>query len=280
MVVAMSSLRFVLPPSLGESRAGNLAEVLQAWMATRLAREVTVYVAPDYAAVEDDLLFGSADAAWAPPSVCARLQSAGGRFLLHAVRRGASRYRSGLVCRKGDAPGLDDVTGLRAAWVSPDSTAGYLLPRQWFKDRGVDVDAKLLSVRFCGSYTAAVRAVIEGVADITAVFASAEGAERAYSALDELPAEERAQVEIFAYTSERLNDGIVFAPDCDRMALEEVRDLLKSAADDDAGKRVLAEVFNAERFVATEAAAYQAAYGTSVDDPETGAHATQKADAT
>jgi phosphonate transport system substrate-binding protein len=277
MVVAMSTLRFVLPPSLGESRAGNLAEVLQSWMARKLAREVTVYVAPDYAAVEDDLLFGSANAAWAPPSVCARLQAAGGRFLLHAVRSGISRYRSGLVCRRGDAPGLDDVTGLRAAWVSPDSTAGYLLPRQWFKDRGVDIDAALMSVRFCGSYTAAVRAVIDGQADITAVFASSAGAERPYSALDELAAGEREKVEIFAYTTERLNDGIVFSPDCDRMLLEQVRDLLRTAADDDEGRRVLREVFNAEGFVATEAAAYQAAYGgPSPDDaddadPTTGA---------
>jgi ABC-type phosphate/phosphonate transport system substrate-binding protein len=266
MVVAMSTIRFVLPPSLGESRAGNLAEALQVYMARKLAREVTVYVAPDYAAVEDDLLFGSANVAWAPPSVCARLQAAGGRFLLHAVRSGISRYRSGLVCRRGDAPGLDDITGLRAAWVSPDSTAGYLLPRQWFKDRGVDVDAKLMSVRFCGSYTAAVRAVVDGVADITAVFASSAHAEHAYSALDELPEQDRDSVEIFAFTSERLNDGIVFAPDCDRLMLEEVRDLLRTASDDDEGRQVLREVFNAEAFVATEVAAYQAAYGDPSPD--------------
>jgi phosphonate transport system substrate-binding protein len=266
MFPAMSTIRFVLPPSLGESRAGNLAEALQAWMARALNREVTVYVAPDYAAVEDDLLFGSAHAAWAPPSVCARLQAAGGRFLLHAVRSGISRYRSGLVCRRGDAPSLDDITGLRAAWVSPDSTAGYLLPRQWFKDRGVDIDAAFMAVRFCGSYTAAVGAVIDGLADVTAVFASSEGAARAYSALDELPETEREKIEIFAYTSERLNDGIVFAPDCDRLTLEAVRDLLRNAGDDDEGKRVLLDVFNAERFVATEAAAYQAAYGGPLPD--------------
>ncbi len=270
--MASSPLRFVLPPALGEIRAGGLATQLQRFLTEKLDDEVNVYVAPDYAAVEDDLLFGSADAAWGPPSVCARLQSAGGRFLLHAVRRGASRYRAGLVCRKGEGPSLDDVTGLRAAWVSPDSTAGFLLPRQWFRDRGIDVDTAFDDVRYLGSYLAAVRAVLHGEADLTAVFASVEDADTPYTALDELSPEEQDKLEIFAYTAERLNDGIVIAPDCDRARLESLRDLLRHAHDSDDGREVLRAVFNADRLVPTDAAAYAAIYEASLEGapvPET-----------
>lgn len=262
------ALRFVLPPSLGEARAGDLARRLQDFLARHLARDVTVYVAPDYAAVEDDLLFGSADAAWGPPFVCARLQGAGGRFLLHTVRRGASRYRSGLVCRKGEGPSLDDVTGLRAAWVSPDSTAGYLLPRQWLRDRGIDADSAFVTVRFYGSYQAAVQAVMDDEADITAVFASVEDATEEHTALDELSRETQERLEIFAYTAERLNDGIVLAPDVDRMLLEELRDLLTRAHEIEGGAALLLEVFNAERLVPTQAAAYSAMYESSEGAPE------------
>lgn len=264
-----SAIRFVLPPSLGQARAGSLAEQLQRFLGQHLGREPMVYVAPDYAAVEDDLLFGSADVAWAPPFVCARLQASGGRFLLHAVRRGASRYRAGLVCRKGEGPTLDDMTGLRAAWVSPDSTAGYLLPRQWLRDRGIDAEKTFATVRFMGSYSAAVRAVLDDEADISAVFASVEDASSTYTALDELTDDDKARLEIFAYTAERLNDGIVMAPDCDRVLLEELRDLLKRAHDLEGGLELLKNVFNAEKLVPTEAAAYQALYETSNEgDPE------------
>lgn len=262
----MSSLRFVLPPSLGESKAGDLAARLQGYLTGQLPDGVTVYVAPDYAAIEDDLLFGSADAAWGPPFVCARLQAAGGRFLLHSVRRGASRYRAGMICRKGEEPDLSDVTGLRVAWVSPDSTAGYLLPRQWLRDRGIDADSAFTTVRFLGSYQAAVRAVMDDEADITAVFASVAGADRSHSGLNELSEEAREKLEIFAYTAERLNDGIVFAPDCERMVLEKVRDMLKNAHESDEGREVLKAVFNAEQLVPTEAAAYSAVYEGS--DPK------------
>jgi len=253
-------LRFVLPPSLGQERAEALASQLQGFLSLSFAEGAQVYVAGDYAAVEDDLLYGGADAAWGPPSVCARLQTAGGRFLFHAVRRGASRYRSGLVCRKDEAPTLDDVTGLRAAWVSPDSTAGYLLPRQWFRDRGVDVESAFDDVQFHGSYTAAIKAVLNNEADIAAVFASVESAERSYTALDELEAVDAARLDIFAYTAERLNDGIVIAPSCPRARLETLRELLRSAHENDPGREVLADVFNAERLVPTETAVYNAIY--------------------
>jgi phosphonate transport system substrate-binding protein len=259
----MTSLRFVLPPSLGESKAGDLAARLQGYLTEHMGDSVTVYVAPDYAAIEDDLLFGSADVAWGPPFVCARLQAAGGRFLLHAVRSGASRYRAGMICRKAEEPDLTDVTGLRVAWVSPDSTAGYLLPRQWLRDRGIDADSAFTTVSFLGSYQAAVRAVMDDEADITAVFASVHDADKAHSGLDELSEEAREKLEIFAYTAERLNDGIVFAPDCERLVLEEVRDLLKNAHTSDAGREVLRSVFNADQLVPTETAAYNAMYETS-----------------
>lgn len=259
----MSPLRFVLPPSLGENRASDLAARLQTFWANTLEIDVSVYVAPDYAAIEDDLLFGSADAAWAPPLVCARLQASGARFLLHAVRAGASRYRAGLVCRKAETPALNDVAGLRVAWVSPDSTAGYLLPRQWLRDRGIDADTAFTTVSFLGSYQAAVRAVIDDEADITAVFARVADAAASETGLEQLGPDAKQKLEIFAYTAERLNDGIVFAPDCERIMLETVRDSLQRAHETDSGRALLKAVFNAEQLVPTEAAAYHAMYESS-----------------
>ncbi len=95
------AFRFVLPPSLGSEGARDRGERLGAFLQNALGKAVEVSVAPSYEALSKDLLSGRADAAWAPPFVCARTEAMGVRVLVRGVRLGMSSYRAALVCRAG-----------------------------------------------------------------------------------------------------------------------------------------------------------------------------------
>jgi phosphonate transport system substrate-binding protein len=235
------TLRFVLPPSLGVQKAGDLAGPLAEYLERVTAHEVQVLVAPDYGAVEDDLIFGKAEAAWAPPLLTSAVVEDGGEFVLHCVRSGSVRYRGALVRRKGADASLENMGKLRAAWVSLESTGGYLLVRRWLDEHAADEPA---DQTFFGSYPAALKAVIDGDADFTAVFASPEGADPQRSGLDEIELDGIDQLEIFAYSPEEPNDGIVTAPGCDVVTRDA---LVKALSDpDDEGRAAIAKVFHAE----------------------------------
>lgn len=235
-------IRFLLPPSLGVVRAGDLTGPLSDYLSRVTGQEVTVYVAPDYAAVEDDLLFGSADVAWAPPLLSGRVEEDGGEFILHCVRRGATRYRGALVRKKGADVAAENLKQKRAAWVSLESTGGYLLVRRWLDEQGID---DVADETFHGNYADAVRAVLADEADFTAVFCSPEGQDPIHSALDELDDVKGVDgLELFAFTSDELNDGIVVSPQCDEEVKAKVRAAL--AEPDDEGKAVIAKVFHAD----------------------------------
>ncbi|RKG96047.1 phosphonate ABC transporter substrate-binding protein, partial [Corallococcus sp. CA053C] len=93
------TFRFGLPPSLGSESARERAERLASFLQRALGKLVEVGVATSYETLAKDLLSGRADAAWAPPFVCARMEAMGVRVLTRGVRRGMSSYRSALVGR-------------------------------------------------------------------------------------------------------------------------------------------------------------------------------------
>lgn len=243
-----ASLRFALPPSLGAARAGDLADRLRRYLERKSGLDVTVYVAADYSSIEDDLIFGNADAAWSPPLLCQRVRDAGGRFLLHAKRDGNDRYRSGLVRRRGSSVDVEHLSDARAVWVDPESTGGYRLARVWLSQQLPNLDGAFASERFAGSYQAALRAVVDEEADITAVFARPEGIS-SHSALDEVELAGKERLEIFAFTHEERNDGVVVAPDCDDEVQQALREVLESP--DDEGREVMRDVFHADALVSS-----------------------------
>ena len=212
---------------------------LSDYLAVAVGRPFNLYVADDYRAIEEDLATGVAHFAWAPPHICRRAEDRGARVVLRLVRYGSTQYRSALVRRRGESLNIDEIAQLKVAWVSASSAGGYLLAKDWLQAQGVRVyDA--WSTTFCGSYTAALAAVLDGEADLTAIFASGAGSESHYSALEELHPEDRGRLEIFAFTEETLNDGILVGP-------EAPSDLTAACvrALEDADAALLKQVFNA-----------------------------------
>jgi phosphonate transport system substrate-binding protein len=253
-------LTFAIPPSMGSAIAGDQADGLRALLEGVLEAiaQPEVYVAESYAALSLDLMQGRCDLAWAPPSVCARLEVHGGGAIVQSVRAGRSHYRSLLLRRDDVSFSIDSVHEMSAAWVDPDSTGGYLLACAWFARRGVDVRHALKRQRFLGSYRAAVEGVATGEFELTSVFATSADAEPQGSALDQLPREVTGRLEVIDYTPETPNDGVVARPGLDPGLAREVAERLCAAGEDKAARDELDRLLHVNGFLPARADAYRA----------------------
>ncbi len=243
-----SAVRFALPPSLGKGRAQDQATRLQAFFDAHLPRstKVEVYVAESYTSLSLDLLKGQAAMGWGPPFVCARVEVQGGRAILQAVRRGSTRYRAGLVCRRTDDVRMSDLGRLTAAWVDRDSTGGYLLPAAFFKSRNIDVARAFKKTIFVGSYTEAMEAVFSKAADVTAVYATASDATTPATGLEDLTGAKRGALRIFEYTDETPNDAVLVGPQVDKSQALALAEAILASLESVEGRGILKDVFNAE----------------------------------
>lgn len=256
------SFRFGLPPSLGSEMARERADRLAAFLQRALGKLVEVSVASSYETLAKDLLSGRADAAWAPPFVCARMEAMGVRVVVRGVRRGMSSYRSALVCRAGAGLTVERLKGTTAAWVDRDSVAGYLLPTAYLKAQGLEPARAFFAQHFTGSYQGALESVLDGKADVASVFCPPSSTGLTYSTgvEDVLGPGAGRRFELIAYTDEAPNDGVPVAMGLQPQlvtALESTLLGLQSSAD---GVSLLKDIFNAERFEPSPRMGYRALY--------------------
>jgi phosphonate transport system substrate-binding protein len=240
MVMMARGWRMDLPPSLGRepmrARARELAALLYDVGFGMVA------TAESYAVLEQRLVSGEADAAWGPPLVCARAESAGGRVVLRGVRDGAATYRSVLVARNTDTLNLSrpgpQRRRPRAAWVDPSSMAGYLLPRAFLRSLDLDPAQFLVEEHLLGSYEACLLAVLEGRADLTATFAGPEGTMG--DGFVTLTGRRAIELRAVAYTAECPNDGVVLSPRLSSSTADEVQAALRELVAKPSARAVLA----------------------------------------
>lgn len=238
-------LRFAMPASLGALRASTLSLQLGPWLRKILAPELSVemHVAPSYASLAQDFREGRVDAAWAPPQVCAEVERDGGRPMVQFERGGSTTFRAVFVCRADHPLRLDALSKVSVAWVAKESTSGYLLPRQYLMDRGVELGKAFGDELFAGSFAGAIEALISGKVALTTVFASSASAAVPRTGLDTLPAGLRSQLQIIGYSDEAPNDGIVASAGMPSSMFELMRARLIGSQEG------LKSIFDADRLV-------------------------------
>jgi phosphonate transport system substrate-binding protein len=257
-----TAFRFVLPPSLGSEHARDRGDRLGSFLQNALGKLVDVSMAASYEALAKDLLSGRADAAWAPPFVCARTEAMGIRVLVRGVRLGMSSYRAALVCRAGARLTVEGLKGTTAAWVDRDAVAGYLLPVAYLKSQGVEPSRTFTAQHFTGSYRGALEEVLSGAADVAGVFCPPASTGLSYSAGVEKVLGSRAddKFELIAYTEEAPNDGVpvgMNVPPAVASALESTLLGLEASPE---GQELLKKVFSADRFEPAPRMGYRALY--------------------
>jgi len=258
---ARHSFRFGLPSSLGANIARVRADRLENLLSPQIGKLVQVQIAASYDALAKDVQEGRLDAVWAPPFVCARLESQNLRVLVRGVRKGASTYRAALVARAGSGLTLEQLQGTRVAWVDRDSVAGFLLPLALLKSKKLE-PAKLFSQQqFVGSYRAALEAVLEGKADVASVYCAPEGNGTDYEANVEqlLPGKGRA-LQLVATTDEAPNDGVCLAASVTPEAASALEAAFLGMGRSPDGQLLLHEVFNLDGFEPAPKMGYRALY--------------------
>lgn len=161
----MTSLKLVFPPSMGSARGEARVELIGESVRAELKATVTVAVADSYEDLLERATHRQADLVWAPPLVAARLLPLASESF-QAVRHGVSGYHAAIIAERRSPVELDSLEGSTVAWVGKSSLAGYRLPRQLLRERGVDPDQIFREERFVGSYPEVLSLIAHGDADI------------------------------------------------------------------------------------------------------------------
>lgn len=252
-----SRFRFQLPPSVGAGAALERANLLEQVLSRLLDRVVDVTVAQSYESLAVDLLAGRTDAAWAPPFTCARVEAMGVRVLCRAIRHGTSSYRSALLTRASAPLTLDALAGKKALWVDRDSVAGFLLPKAFLKANGLD-SKRFFSEDLAGSYRAALEGVLDGKADVTAVFAPGDG--NPLEGVEEILPGRSAEFALVSVTDPAPNDGVVVAMAIAPETSHALEQALLTLGDHPEGQDLLSNIFHADAFEPAPRLSYRALY--------------------
>jgi phosphate/phosphite/phosphonate ABC transporter binding protein len=161
--VARGSLGFGIVRSidaaLGRARLAELCMVL--------TDEVGVLFIPHHPNTYRSLIeaFGTGEVAvaWLPPIAGWQLEEAGvASVLALPARRGSLSYCAAIFTRPDGPRRMGDLQGSRMAWVDPDSSSGYLVPRLCLQGAGLDLANLFAQESFLMSHSAVVEAVLAG----------------------------------------------------------------------------------------------------------------------
>lgn len=162
----------------------------------------------DHQSFDHDVMHETVQLAWAPPMLVSRVEPTV-RTILTVVRAGRSGYRSALVGRKTEDLSPVSLSGKRAVWISPHSTAGYLLPIAFLRMLKQDTGRLFSEQRFVGTYRDALLAVAEGKTDVTSIYTSRAEDASVVKSMRELIGPDSNALAPIAFTDEVPADALV-----------------------------------------------------------------------
>jgi phosphonate transport system substrate-binding protein len=162
-----------------------------------------------------------------------------------------STYHGYLFARKDSGiHDVDSMRGKRMAFVDKATTAGYVFPIAWLRERGIPHPEGFFGESwFSGSHDAAITAVLDRKADVGAA---------KHSVYDRVRKENpRVDQELLILASSPAvpSNGLCVRKDLEEDLREALRRALLDLANDPAGASVLAQ-FGAIKFIETTAADY------------------------
>jgi len=196
----------VMPP---EAMIEEL-EPLRADLEATLDRPVTFQVAPTYQAAGRLLSTGKTDFAVLPPYLYLTVQERMGSDLelLVFTEHDGGQGVDGVIIGGAelDWQGVDSLRDQTFCFTDPTITTGYVLPRQWMRDRGLDPEHDLAESVLSGNHHQVIADVASGRCAAGATFSAA-----LRSAFDvDVDAERTRQLEITGRTP---NDAVCAGPD-------------------------------------------------------------------
>jgi phosphonate transport system substrate-binding protein len=244
---------------IGAKAAASAAQQAPPYLSKATGHTVKAKLFTDYMELSDALALGRVDVAWATPVAYARATLFGKpAALAQAVRRGQTHYLSVLFTRKdGPVKALGDARGMRMAWVEKGSATGYVVPRAMLMAVFINPEMHFTEQLYFPDHALVCKAVRDGKADVGATFMDPRPAGEA-QVVDGCR-EALGEADDFAVlrASEPVPNDVVAAREgLDGAVAESFRAALLGMAEKPEGKKLLKDVFRAERFAAPETAPY------------------------
>ena len=254
-VVLAAALKLALSSPLGAEQAQKDAADLSQLLTQALHQDVVAEVVP-HDQLAPLLAQGLVDMAWCSAgqyvaaSARARVEP-----VAKLIRGGMPFYRSALFARRGAVKKLADLRGKRLAFVSEESSAGYLLPRQILLSAGFR-ESDFRGVKFLGDHAAVCKAVLSGEAEAGATFANDGRGGPLAGCAETMGPEAVKQLHVLATSDPIPNDVVAVKPGAPPDLMAALRSALLSLSQSSDGRKKLEALFHADAFVPAEDADY------------------------
>jgi len=240
------SLRFGLPPSYPAKVAQREMQPFLHYLERQLDRPVDLVVPSTYHELRRMLLQGELDFANLPALqlVLARHEEPRLEVVATQTYEKARRYVSYLVVQS-DSPisRVGQLEGKRMCYVDPESTSGYLLPRRFLREKGLDPDTALAPARFSGNHLKVLRELLDGTCDVGAVYSGAVANAQAHGIAS-------SRVRVLAVTGQIPYDVICTASTMGPPLVRRLKQaLMRMDPRRDLGQKLVGETFRIDGFV-------------------------------
>ena len=163
-----------LAPRFTDEQAAELRPFLD-HIGRRIGRRIEARPMRDYESLRSGLLLGKLQLASLPHLQLLLTRREGRQLSCLATEtfEGSPTYTSVFVARDNSRiAALADLRGKRFCYVDAGSASGFLIPRLFLRDRGLDPDRLFSGTRYSNGAFAALGDVVEGRCDASAVGAS------------------------------------------------------------------------------------------------------------
>ena len=253
-VSARPPLRFGLSPAHGAGQARAHGDRLSTRLKEVLGREVHPVVVADYRVLVDCLIGGEVDLAWMPPAAFVEAEARGAKALVVAQRCGRVTYESAIIVH-ADSPlrTLADLRGQSIAWVDRESSSGFLFAvAEIVRELGLPSEV-LGTQHFQGSHRAVCEAVANRWAAAGATYAVRDHDGRVLgSGWIDLMGARAGDLRPIAWSVPIPGDNIAYRAQLPAEVAERCGEALMALVEDDEGRLLLRDVFNAEALVRSD----------------------------
>lgn len=159
----VAPLTFVVHPAYEAETSREAFAPLVAYLERELSRETELFVAADYAAAAQAMLYGWADIGIINPVGYVMVKGEGANIEVVAAgvrgKTGLHYYQAVIVVRADS--GIVDLNGKDFAFVDPMSTSGGLIPALYMKENKIELGKAF----YAGSHDSVILAVKNGTVD-------------------------------------------------------------------------------------------------------------------
>jgi phosphonate transport system substrate-binding protein len=217
----------------------------------KLGMEIQPFVATDYTGIVEALRVKKLDVAFlAPASYVLAKNEANIKVILKSERKGIPYYHAAIITRADSGiKTLEDLRGRTFAFGDSLSTTGNVIPRQMFKQRGIDPARDFKQILYSGGHDATVLAVFNGKVDAGATYANSPDNEDTAWMRYLKNAEDVKKIRVVAFSEPIPADNLVISADLDERIAAKIEEIFLELSRDPNGKKMLRDLYQIDGFV-------------------------------